>query len=52
MTVQCLDNEDCLYTIFHAVDLDVELNGRYETMWKRYEMVIKPEYLETMRINN
>ena len=36
----------------HTVDLDVELGGRYENMWKRYEMVIKPEYLESMRKKN
>ena len=52
LTIECLDNADCLNTTFHAVDLDVKLGGRYENMWKRYEMVIKPEYLETMRRPN
>ncbi len=52
LTMECLDNEDCLDTTFHALDLDVELGGRYENMWKRYEMVIRPEYLESMRRNN
>ena len=49
LTIECLDNDDCTNTTFHALDLDVELGGRYVNMWKRYEMVIKPEYLETMR---
>ena len=52
LTIECLDNDDCINTTLHAVDLDVELGGRYENMWKRYEMVIKPEYLESMRKNN
>lgn len=41
LTMECLDNNDCLNVIFHAVDDDVELSERTVKSW---EMVIKPEY--------
>ncbi len=49
LTLECIDNEECLNTIFHVVDDDVELTGRYTKMWERYELIFKPEVLESRR---
>lgn len=46
LTLECLDNEDCLNVIFHAVDDAVDLPERTLQMW---EKVIKPEYLPPRR---
>ena len=49
LTLECIDNADCLNTIFHVVDDDVELAGRYTKMWERYELVFKPEVLASQQ---
>ncbi len=52
LTLECIDNDECLNTIFHVVDDDVELTGRYTKMWERYELVFKPEVLSSQRKQN
>ncbi|MBT5240602.1 MAG: amidohydrolase family protein [Rhodospirillaceae bacterium] len=42
LTMECLGADKCMDKIFHAVDLEVELTGRYTGMWERYKMVLKP----------
>ncbi len=42
LTLECLDNTDCMNVIFHAADDDVDLSDSLIERWKR---VIKPEYL-------
>lgn len=44
LTMECLGASKCMNKILHAVDLDVELTGRYAGMWDRYKMVLKPEF--------
>jgi hypothetical protein len=43
--MECLDAPKCMNKILHAVDLYVELTGRYAGMWERYKTVLKPEFL-------
>ncbi len=45
LTMECLDAPKCMNKILHAVDLYVELTGRYAGMWERYKTVLKPEFL-------
>ncbi|MBT6088162.1 MAG: NAD(P)H-binding protein [Rhodospirillaceae bacterium] len=42
LTLECLDNNDCLNVIYHAIDDDVALSERTVANW---EAVIKPEYM-------
>ena len=49
LTMECLDNPRCFNKIFHAVDKDVELTGRYENMWTRFTKTFKPEILDYNR---
>ena len=44
LTLECLDNADCLNVIFHAVDDDVDLSDGLIERWQR---VIKPQYMPT-----
>ncbi|NKB45446.1 MAG: NAD(P)H-binding protein [Alphaproteobacteria bacterium] len=44
LTMECLAAVACMNKTLHAVDLDVELTGRYTRMWDRYKMVLKPEF--------
>jgi imidazolonepropionase-like amidohydrolase len=44
LTMECLDAPRCMNKTLHAVDLEVELTGRYAGMWDRYKMVLKPEF--------
>lgn len=44
LTMECLDAPKCMNKILHAVDLEVELTGRYAGMWDRYKTVLKPEF--------
>lgn len=44
LTLECLDNPECLDKTLHAVDLKVELTGRYAGMWDRYKTVLKAEF--------
>ncbi len=46
LTIGCLNNPACFNMTFHAVDDDVILSGRYETMWARYRTVLKPYVFE------
>ncbi|PHX98351.1 MAG: hypothetical protein CK529_13440 [Rhodospirillaceae bacterium] len=46
LTMGCLHNPACFNMTFHAVDDDVTLSGRYETMWTRYRTVLKPYVFE------
>ncbi len=49
LTMECLDNADCLNSIFHATDKEAELTGRYEGAWTRYERIFKPHVVEANR---
>ena len=49
LTMECLDNEGCLNSIFHATDKDAELTGRYTEAWTLYERIFKPHVLEANR---
>ena len=49
LTLECLDNSDCINEIFHAIDLDAELTGRYEDAWTGYERIFKPGIVEAQR---
>lgn len=49
LTLECLDNADCIDVIFHAVDYDVQLKGRYVNLWKGYERILKQEYHGSLR---
>ena len=49
LTMECLDNADCLNSVFHATDKDAELTGRYKDAWTRYERIFKPHVLEANR---
>ncbi|MEQ8733810.1 MAG: NAD(P)H-binding protein [Rhodospirillaceae bacterium] len=44
LTLECVDNADCLNTIFHAVDLEYDLGDGAERFYDMYERVIKPEF--------
>ncbi|MEQ9109008.1 MAG: NAD(P)H-binding protein [Rhodospirillaceae bacterium] len=44
LTLECVDNPDCLNTIFHAVDLGYDLGDGAERFYDMYERVIKPEF--------
>ena len=49
LTMECLDNIDCIDAIFHATDLDAKLTGRYENAWTGYERIFKPGIVEAQR---
>ena len=49
LTMECLDNTDCINEIFHATDLEAELTGRYENAWTGYERIFKPGIVEAQR---
>lgn len=42
LTLECLDNADCMNVVFHAVDDAIDLPDRTIEMWKK---VVKPEHL-------
>ncbi|MDG2243122.1 MAG: amidohydrolase family protein [Rhodospirillaceae bacterium] len=44
LTMECLGAPKCINATLHAIDLDVELTGRYSGMWDRYKTVLKPEF--------
>jgi len=49
LTMECLDNTECIDVIFHATDHDAELTGRYENAWNGYERIFKPGIVESQR---
>ncbi|MDG2320783.1 MAG: NAD(P)H-binding protein [Rhodospirillaceae bacterium] len=46
LTMECLDNSACMNMTFHAIDDDVELKGRFTSIWDRYRTFIKPYVFE------
>ncbi len=47
LTMECLDNPECINVIYHAVDPEIELTGRYTRMWDTaYKAVLKPQYFK------
>ncbi|MGB1876048.1 MAG: hypothetical protein ACPHGY_03855, partial [Rhodospirillaceae bacterium] len=42
LTLECLDNAECMNVIFHAVDDEVDLPAETIEVWK---ILIKPEHM-------